>query len=100
MFSFDLRIRDLHRILLFEESADWGSAMIQTDYTEHHCLSKAAISSQRARIGSHSENQRCRYRMDRRSTVLARIKRDLAAATEIPAALAISLTELSCDCWI
>ncbi len=39
-------------------------------------------------------------RSDRRRTVLARNKRDLAAATEIPATSAISLTELSYDCWI
>ena len=37
-------------------------------------------------------------RSDRRSTVLALNRRDLAAATETPAASAISLTELSCDC--
>ena len=37
---------------------------------------------------------------DRRSIVRARNKRDLTAATEIPAAPAISLTEPSSDCWI
>jgi hypothetical protein len=35
---------------------------------------------------------------ERRSTVLARNKRDLVAATEIPATSAISFTELQCDC--
>jgi hypothetical protein len=35
---------------------------------------------------------------ERRSAVLARNKRDLVAATEIPATSAISFTELQCDC--
>jgi len=39
-------------------------------------------------------------RNDRRNTVLARNKRDFAAATEIPAASDISLTEPWCVCWI
>jgi hypothetical protein len=34
---------------------------------------------------------------ERRSTILARNKRDLVAATEIPATSAISLTEMQCD---
>ena len=40
------------------------------------------------------------HRSERRSVILARNKRDLVAATEIPAISAISLIEPSCTCWI
>src|ERR1700733_5589420 len=77
------------------------ASAVQNRFCERRCylaLDRGPVSDRSDWIGGAGD--RIEDCIDLRSTVLARNKRDLVAATEIPAVLAISLTDASCNCWI